>query len=132
MGRVIDAKDDAEAARERPAQARFVFDVPQEDAERELTDKRYALVVYFSGLAAECVFRAYRFKTDTTFEGRHNLETLFAESGLDEYLRDALETDDEQIAERVRELCAAVKDVASLLRNAYRYASDRVLLKDLV
>lgn len=69
MGRVIDAKDYAEAARERLAQARFVFDVPQEDAERELTDKRYALVAYLAGLAAECVFRAYRLKTDTTFEG---------------------------------------------------------------
>jgi hypothetical protein len=135
MGCVIDAKDYAEAARERVAQGRFVFDVPQEDAERELDDKRYALVVYLSGLAVECVFRAYRLKTDMKFDGRHNLESLFAVSGLDEYLREALETekaDDEQIAERVRELRAAVKDVASLWRNAYRYASDRVLLKDLV
>lgn len=135
MGRVTDAKDYAEAAGERLAQARFAFDVPQEDAERELGDKRYALVVYVSGLAAECVFRAYRLKTDTTFEGRHNLETLFAESGLEGYLYDALEragAEDAGIQSRLDDLRGAVEGLALLWRNAHRYASDRVLVKDLV
>ncbi len=50
-------KDYYEAARERLDQARFLFDVPQEDAERALHDKRYALVVYAAGVAVEAMLR---------------------------------------------------------------------------
>ncbi len=128
-------KDYYEAARERLDQARFLFDVPQEDAERALHDKRYALVVYAAGVAVEAMLRAYRLKIDDAFDGRHHLQTLFAESGLELRLLEHLEdqgVDPAVVAERLRELRAAVDNVAAIWRNVYRYASDRALVKDLI
>ena len=128
-------KDYYEAARERLDQARFLFDVPQEDAERALHDKRYALVVYAAGVAVESVLRAYRLKIDDTFDGRHNIEALFTASGLEDRLLEHLEgqgVDPAVVADRLRELRAAVSSVAAIWRNAHRYASDRALVKDLI
>ena len=128
-------KDYYEAARERLDQARFLFDVPQEDAERALHDKRYALVVYAAGVAVEAMLRAYRLQIDDAFDGRHNLQTLFAESGLEARLLEHLEdrgVDPAVVADRLRELRAAVSSVAAIWRNAHRYASDRALVKDLI
>ena len=128
-------KDYYEAARERLDQARFLFDVPQEDAERALHDKRYALVVYAAGVAVEAMLRAYRLKIDDAFDGRHNIEALFTASGLEDRLLEHLEgqgVDPAVVADRLRELRAAVSSVAAIWRNAHRYASDRALVKDLI
>lgn len=128
-------KDYYEAARERLDQARFLFDVPQAEAERAFHDKRYALVVYAAGVAVEAMLRAYRLKIDDAFDGRHHLPTLFAESGLELRLLEHLEdrgVDPAVVAERLRELRAAVDNVAAIWRNVYRYASDRALVKDLI
>lgn len=128
-------KDYYEAARERLDQARFLFDVPQEDAERAIHDKRYALVVYAAGVAVEAMLRAYRLKIDDAFDGRHNLDTLFAESGLDARLREHLEgrrADPAAVEGRLRDLRSAMESVYLTWRNVYRYASDRALVKDLI
>ena len=128
-------KDYHEAARERLDQARFLFDVPQDEAERALRDKRYALVVYAAGVAVEAMLRAYRLKIDDTFDGRHNLASLFNDSGLEDRLVEHLEdqgTDPAVVTERLGELRAAATSVAAIWRNAYRYASDRALVKDLI
>ena len=128
-------KDYYEAARERLDQARFLFDVPQEEADRALGDKRYALVVYAAGVAVEAMLRAYRLQIDDAFDGRHNLQTLFAESGLEARLLEHLEdrgADPTVVADRLRQLRGAVSSVAAIWRNVHRYASDRALVKDLI
>jgi hypothetical protein len=131
----FEPKDYYEAARERYFQSRFLLSRPQDEAERNLDDKRYALVVYIAGVAVEAVFRAYRLLVTDAFEGRHNLETLFVASNLDQQLRAKLESKKlkpDLVEERLTELAAAVYLVALIWRNDQRYASDRVLVKDLV
>src|SRR5262245_18567646 len=51
---------------------------------RELHGSResYALAMYCSGLAVECILRAYRWRIEPSFEGRHDLDDLFKASGL--------------------------------------------------
>jgi len=129
------SKDYYEAARERLNQSHLLFDMPQEDAKEKLDDKRYALVVYIAGVGAEAMFRAYRLRVDTSFEGRHNLSELFIESGLDEHLREALEArrvDPAAIDARLTELQAAVDSLSSIWRNDQRYAADRALVRDFI
>ena len=42
----------------------------------------FALSMYTAGLAVECLLRAFRWKKDKSFEGRHDLEDLLKASGL--------------------------------------------------
>jgi HEPN domain-containing protein len=42
----------------------------------------YALAVYATGLAVECILRAYRVKVDPEFSSRHDLRELSKESKL--------------------------------------------------
>ena len=42
----------------------------------------YALSMYCSGLAVECLLRAFRWKEDQSFEGRHDLNDLLKASGI--------------------------------------------------
>jgi hypothetical protein len=131
----FEPKDYFEAARERFAQSRVLLDWPQDEADQKLDDKRYALVVYTAGVAVEAMFRAFRLLVTDAFEGRHNLDTLFAASNLDQRLRAKLESKKPRpdvVEERLTELAAAVYLVAFIWRNDQRYASDRVLVKDLV
>lgn len=131
----FEPRDYYEAARERCVQSRFLLSRPQAEAERILGGKRYALVVYLAGVAVESMFRAYRLLVTDTFEGRHNLEALFVASNLDQHLRSKLESKrlkPDKIEERLTELAAAAYLVALIWRNDQRYASDRVLVKDLI
>ena len=50
----------------------------------------FALAIYCGGLAVECLLRAFRWKEDQTFEGRHDLRELLAASRL-------LRIDDDQM-----------------------------------
>ena len=83
----------------------------------------------------DTTLRAYRLQIDDAFDGRHNLQTLFAESGLEARLLEHLEdrgADPTVVADRLRQLRGAVSSVAEVWRNVYRYASDRALVKDLI
>lgn len=42
----------------------------------------YALSMYCSGLAVECLLRAFRWREDNSFEGRHDLTDLLKASGM--------------------------------------------------
>jgi hypothetical protein len=131
----FEPRDYYEAARERLMQSRCLFDLPHEEAKRKVDDKRYSLVIYTAGVAVEAMFRAYRQLVTSAFEGRHNLDSLFAASNLDQRLREKLDTrklDLEAIEGRIAELLAAIDLMSLIWRNDQRYASDRVLVKDFV
>jgi hypothetical protein len=55
-----------------------------------LDEERYLLSHYLSGLSVECMLRAYRFRIDQEFDGRHNLEILFRESGYEKNMPKAM------------------------------------------
>lgn len=42
--------------------------------------KAYALAMYCSGLAVECLLRAFLWKVDKRFDGRHDLNVLLKAS----------------------------------------------------
>ncbi len=99
---------------------------------REIHNSRasYALAMYCSGLAVECLLRAFRWEKNATFEGRHDLEDLLKASGL-------LQTHAERArrkgipARRDRpnrdRFRAAISEVAALWHNNLRFASDSSL-----
>jgi len=60
------------ASVERMRQARAIHD----------SDTSYAFSTYARGLAAERMLRAFRWKKDRSFEGRHDLEDLLKSSEL--------------------------------------------------
>jgi len=53
------------AARERIKEAQFL-----------LENRYYTLAMYISGLAVECILRAFRLLKDPTFDERHDLWLL--------------------------------------------------------
>lgn len=89
--------------------------------------RSYALAMYCGGLAVECTLRAFRWTTDESFEGRHDLMDLFKASGLqtinEERLRRAglSEAEVEAIGRGLR---TAVVEVNLLWHNNLRYASE--------
>lgn len=112
-------------ALERMRQARDVY----QDGEA------FALCMYCAGLAVECLLRAFRWKKDRTFEGRHDLEELLKASRLlqieDEFMRRKGESED-AIDASGRELRANMNQVIVLWHNSLRFASEarlRVFLR---
>jgi HEPN domain-containing protein len=105
------------AGAERMAQARYLYD----------SGDSYALAMYAAGLAVECVLRAFRWRKDPSFEGRHDLAKLFKESGLSDLdearMRARAVTADEVLKAAVARQ-AAVDTVAKLWSNNYRFASE--------
>lgn len=87
----------------------------------------YALPMYCSGLAVECLLRAFRWKADKSFEGRHDLNDLLKASGIlrvnDEYMR-RKGKDEEEILRASREFRAAVNEIVILWHNNLRFASE--------
>ncbi len=119
------ARDYFQAAVERLEQAH----------ENYRTGKSYALSMYCAGLAVECLLRAYRWREDTSFEGRHRLLKLLKDCGLltvnEEHLRErGLEEAD--VGRLSEELSTAVSEVATLWNNNMRYASEARLKAFLV
>lgn len=87
----------------------------------------YALSMYCSGLAVECLLRAFRWKEDAGFEGRHDLNELLKASGIlrinDEFMR-RKKRSEEEIADYGRRLRAAMNEVVILWHNNLRFASE--------
>jgi HEPN domain-containing protein len=105
------------AAAERMRQAREIHD----------SGKNYALAVYCGGLAVECILRAYRWRKDSSFEGRHDLDELFKASGLrqvqEERAREKRKTE-EEIARSAANILDAMRKIAALWHNNLRFASE--------
>ena len=103
------------AAGERMRQAREVHD----------RGRSYALSMYLGGLAVECLLRAFRWRKDRSFDGRHDLGDLLKASEL-------LRIDESYGGGRVAsgtadgrsDLRDAVIAVGVLWHNNLRYASE--------
>jgi HEPN domain-containing protein len=91
----------------------------------------YALAMYLSGLAVECLLRAFRWDEDKSFEGRHDLEDLLGASkllGIDEgHLRKKGRVDEEEVRQSGVALRAAMSEVIILWHNNLRFASETSL-----
>lgn len=108
------------AAIDRMRQARQIHDA----------GNGYALAMYCSGLAVECMLRAFRWQEDPSFEGRHDLRDLFRASRLlrvDEERARSRGAADEEITRTAMELRAAISEIAILWHNNLRFASESSL-----
>jgi len=87
----------------------------------------YALSMYCSGLAVECLLRAFRWKEDQSFEGRHDLKSLLRASKIlrvnDEHMR-RRGKNEEEILRPSREFRAAMNEIVILWHNNLRFASE--------
>ena len=105
---------------ERMQQARQLFD----DGES------YALSMYCSGLAVECVLRAFRWLTDRSFDGRHELNELFKASRFSHISDEAMRAcgySVEHSTQTIMELHAAMAEIVTLWRNSLRFTSEAKL-----
>ncbi len=73
---------------------------------------RYVAATYLSGVAVECMVRAYKGRQDSEFEGRHDIRTLMKSSGILEFIRE-----DEQKA-----FAAHIGTICQFWQNNLRYA----------
>jgi hypothetical protein len=108
-----------QASLERMRQARLAY----ADAQQ----RSYALAIYLGGLAVECMLRAFRWRKDPVFEGRHFLPKLFADSGLLLLNEDRMQTRGvsiEMIARQSLEFKSAMNTVVAVWHNNLRYASE--------
>jgi hypothetical protein len=106
-----------QAAVERMRQAGEIHD----------SKKGYALAMYCSGLAVECILWAFRWQKDTSFEGRHDLEELFGASGLLQIHEERARkkrTPQEEIEQSAAAVRDAIMDVAAPWHNNLRFASE--------
>ena len=85
---------------------------------KELHDSgRYVMAHYLAGLAAECMLRAYHYRLNPVFSGRHDLQLLYREAQFD-----AIVPPDEK--EKVN---AALTEIARRWSNSHRYRSEEAL-----
>ena len=85
------------------------------DAARRLyNEKHYAEAVYFAGVGVECLLLAYRIRENPEFESRHDLRSLFKESGIAEFITHK---------ERIK-MPVMLGEVWSRWKNNYRFASS--------
>lgn len=82
---------------------------------------RYGACIYTVGVAVECILRAWRVRSDPQFDAAHDLPALLKQSGLASFVPEKRRT----------ELSAALGEVWSRWRNAYRYAPDGRVKSDL-
>ncbi len=98
-----------------------------EDARGLYAAERFGLSIYVSGLAAECLLRAFRWRKNREFIGRHDLLLLFHESGLArlELARLARRGLDEiDVRRAMIELFGARDTLVRLWTNDYRFAAE--------
>jgi HEPN domain-containing protein len=90
----------------------------------------YALAMYASGLAVECMLRAFRWTKDRSFEGRHDLEDLLKSSELlsinEKRSRDKEISEDEKRQSSLA-LRASMSEVIALWHNNLRFAPETSL-----
>jgi len=87
----------------------------------------HALAMYVSGVAVECLLRAFKRRRDATFDEKHDLRRLFKASGMLDFFPETLVArgiSAEQAIVSFREFQADLNDIYDLWSNDYRYASE--------
>jgi hypothetical protein len=87
----------------------------------------YALAMYCGGLAVECLLRAFRWKADQNFEGRHDLNDLLKASAMlraDEDRMRRRGESEEKIRKSSEEFRGTMNEVVTLWHNNFRFASE--------
>lgn len=116
----INAEHYFHASNERIRQARHLY----------RAGDSFALSMYASGLAVECILRAFRWKRDPSFEGRHDLQRLFTQSGLLAVNEEQLHSKgfaDSEIIQEIARLHAWMDSVVLLWENDLRFAPDALV-----
>lgn len=94
------------------------------DTANELYErKKYLASVYFSGVAVECLLRAYIIRYNRTqgnleFDSRHDLSSMLKEEGV------------ERLIKRNQRLAAYISDVWIRWKNNYRFIDDDKVKKE--
>jgi len=94
------------AARERIKEAQFLHE-----------NRYHVIAMYVSGLAVECILRAFRLLKDSTFDQRHDLWLLWKSTEL-------ANVHGEFYHEKIQ---SAMETVMALWRNDYRFRSESAL-----
>lgn len=98
----FEAENYFEAARERLADAQLLYEA-----------KRYTVSLYISGLAVECLRRAFRLRKDAQFDARHDLIELLGVSELEMIVP----------TQYRREIAEATGTIFTRWKNDIRFAS---------
>lgn len=113
------------AGLERMRQARMIY----RDGES------YALAMYVAGLSVECILRAFRWRANPAFEGRHDFLLLFKESGLLRLNEEQLRTKripEEQVLNQIELFHALMNTVVLFWTNDLRFAPESMVRARLV
>ena len=110
MPRKVKQDDEAETYKEA---AREHITVAQE---MYLTG-RYVLAHYLSGLAVECILRAYQYRLSPVFSGRHDLRVLYNDAQFGTVVAPAEEA----------QVSVALLEVTRRWSNSHRYRSEAAL-----
>lgn len=81
----------------------------------------YLTCHYLCGLAVECILRAYRWRRDSAWDGRHVLPRLYKESGFDHFVASG----------QIDVMATNMTVVTTRWSNSHRYASRAKLLRHL-
>ena len=85
-----------------------------ESARRLYGEGRYVAAIYLSGVAVECLLRAYMMKTHPSFDARHDFSMLLKQSGIAAFIPEG----------RQREFGEHFDNVWARWKNNYRYVSS--------
>ncbi len=110
MPRKVTQEDEAETYREA-AREHIVA------AQEMYLTGRYVLAHYLSGLAVECIFRAYLYRISPVFSGRHDLRILYNDAQFGAIVPPE---DEEQVS-------IALLEVTRRWSNSHRYRSEAAL-----
>jgi hypothetical protein len=91
------------------------------------TGNSFSIAIYCGGLAVESLLRAFRWREDSSFEGRHDLHELLKASRMFQFDDDFMRRkgmSDEEIQRSQIELRAAMNEVAVLWNNNLRFCSE--------
>ena len=78
---------------------------------------RYVMAHYVAGLAVECILRAYQYRLNPVFSGRHDLQALYRDAQFASIVAPAEE----------QKITSALIEVVRWWSNSHRYRSERAL-----
>ena len=78
---------------------------------------RYVMAHYVAGLAVECILRAYQYRLNPVFSGRHDLQALYRDAQFASIVAPAEE----------QKVTSALIEVVRRWSNSHRYRSEWAL-----